>query len=186
MEVILTLVVVVALVLWVVSIYNRLLGLRQQVRNRWKQIDVQLKRRHELVRNLLNTAGDSLKSERETVEGVVAALSRATAATGPADAANKESELTAILDRLFLLVENSALLAANHNVRALQDELTAIENTAGSARQSYNLTAMKYNTATQVVPNNIVAGFGSFSPAQLFEIKGDAERTSGDARPRDA
>ena len=186
MEVIITLVVVVALVLWVVSIYNRLIGLRHQVRNRWKEIDVQLKRRHDLIRNLVNTVRGAMEGERETLDGVVAALNRATTATAPADAATKESQLTGMLGRLSVLLENSPDLAANHNVRVLQHELTALENKAASARQSYNHIATKYNTATQVVPNNIVAGFGSFPPAQLFEIKKEGERSGGKDRPVDA
>lgn len=176
MSVIITLAIVLLLAFWVVGIYNRLIGLRNQVMNGWKQIDVQLKRRHDLIPNLVNTVKGAMEFERGTLEAVISARNRAVGATGPADAAVKEGELTQALGRLFALAENYPQLTANQNVRALQEELTATENKIGFARQFYNDIATKYNTAIQVVPNNIVAGFGSFKPAELFEIKDDAER----------
>lgn len=176
MTVLVTLGIVVLLALWVLATYNRLIGLRNQVQNGWRQIDVQLKRRHDLIPNLVNTVRGAMEFERETLEAVIAARNRATTATGPADAATKEGELTQALGRLFALVENYPQLTANQNVRALQEELTATENKVGFARQFYNDIATTYNTATQVVPANIIAGFGSFPPAELFEIKDEAER----------
>ncbi len=176
MSVILTLAVVLLIVFWVLSLYNRLIRLRNQVVNGWRQIDVQLKRRHDLIPNLVNTVKGAMEFERDTLEAVVGARNRAVAATGPADAAQKEGQLTQALGRLFALAENYPQLTANQNVRALQEELTATENKIGFARQFYNDIATKYNTAIQVVPNNIIAGFGDFKPSELFEIRDEAER----------
>jgi LemA protein len=176
MAVLVTLAVAALIVFWAIGLYNRLIGLRNQVLNGWRQIDVQLKRRHDLIPNLVNTVRGAMEFERETLEAVIAARARAAAATGPADAAVKEGELTQALGRLFALAENYPQLTANANVRALQEELSATENKIGFARQFYNDIATKYNTAIQVVPNNFIAGFGNFKPAELFEIKDDAER----------
>jgi LemA protein len=176
MAVIVTLAVVLLVVFWAIGTYNRLIALRNQVLNGWRQIDVQLKRRHDLIPNLVNTVRGAMEFERETLEAVISARNRAVSASGPADAAQKEGELTQALGRLFALAENYPQLTANQNVRALQEELTATENKIGFARQFYNDIATKYNTAIQVVPNTFVAGFGSFKPAELFEIKDDAER----------
>src|SRR6266511_529730 len=176
MSVILTLAVVLLIVFWVLSLYNRLIRLRNQVVNGWRQIDVQLKRRHDLIPNLVNTVKGAMEFERDTLEAVVGARNRAVAATGPADAAQKEGQLTQALGRLLALAENYPQLTANQNVRALQEELTATENKIGFARQFYNDIATKYNTAIQVVPNNIIAGFGDFKPSELFEIRDEAER----------
>ena len=176
MSVIITLAIVALLGFWALGTYNRLIGLRNQVQNAWRQIDVQLKRRHDLIPNLVNTVRGAMEFEKGTLEAVIEARNRATTATGPADAAVKEGELTQTLGRLFALVENYPQLTANQNVRALQEELSATENKIGFARQFYNDIATKYNTATQVVPANIIAGFGSFPPAELFQITDEAER----------
>jgi LemA protein len=176
MSVIVTLAIVLLIVFWAVGIYNRLVGLRNQVLNGWKQIDVQLKRRHDLIPNLVNTVRGAMEFERDTLEAVIQARNRAVAATGPADAARKEGELTQVLGRFFALAENYPQLTANQNVRGLQEELTATENKIGFARQFYNDIATKYNTGIQVVPNNLIAGFGNFKPAELFEITNAAER----------
>jgi LemA protein len=176
MAVLVTLAVAALIVFWAIGLYNRLIGLRNQVLNGWRQIDVQLKRRHDLIPNLVNTVRGAMEFERETLEAVVAARTRAVSATGPADAARKEGELTQALGRFFALAENYPQLTANANVRALQEELSATENKIGFARQFYNDIATKYNTAIQVVPNNFIAGFGHFKPAELFEIKDAAER----------
>src|SRR5919108_449708 len=169
-------VVFIALALWIVGLYNRLVGLRNQVLNGWRQIDVQLKRRHDLIPNLVNTVRGAMEFERDTLEAVIAARTRAVSARGPADAAQKEGELTQALGRLFALAENYPQLTANANVRALQEELSATENKIGFARQFYNDIATKYNTAIQVVPTNVIAGFGNFRPSELFEIKDEADR----------
>lgn len=176
MTVVVTLAIVVLVALFAVGVYNRLVGLRNQVLNGWKQIDVQLKRRHDLIPNLVNTVRGAMEFERETLEAVVAARNVAMSARGPADAAQKEGMLTQALGRLFALAESYPQLTANQNVRALQEELTATENKIGFARQFYNDIATKYNTSIQIVPNNLIAGFGNFKPAELFAIEDDAER----------
>ena len=176
MGVIIVLAVLAALVLYAVGIYNRLIGLRNQVTNGWKQIDVQLKRRHDLIPNLVNTVKGAMEFERGTLEAVIQARNTAAAASGPADAAVKEGLLTQALGRFFALAEAYPQLTANQNVRALQEELAATENKIGFARQFYNDIATKYNTAIQVIPNNLVAAPAGFEAAELFEIKDEAER----------
>jgi LemA protein len=176
MSVLITLAVIAALILWLVGSYNRLIGLRNQVTNGWKQIDVQLKRRHDLIPNLVNTVKGAMDFERGTLEAVIEARNRAATATGPADAGRKEGELSAALGRLFALAESYPQLTANQNVRALQEELTSTENKIGFARQFYNDIATKYNTATQVIPTNIIAGLAGFKGAELFEITEAGER----------
>jgi LemA protein len=176
MGVILALAVVAAVVLYAVGIYNRLVGLRNQVTNGWKQIDVQLKRRHDLIPNLVNTVKGAMEFERGTLEAVIQARNTAASATGPADAAVKEGLLTQALGRFFALAEAYPQLTANQNVRALQEELASTENKIGFARQFYNDIATKYNTAIQVIPNNFIAGPAGFEAAELFEITDAAER----------
>ena len=176
MAVIVTLVVALLAVFWAIGLYNRLVGLRNQVLNGWRQIDVQLKRRHDLIPNLVNTVRGAMEFERETLEAVIAARSRAAAASGPADAAKKEGELTAALGRLFALAENYPQLTANANVRALQEELSATENKIGFARQFYNDVATKFNLARESFPSNVIAGAFNFIRAELFEITEPGER----------
>lgn len=176
MSVILTIVVLGGLALWILSGYNRLVTLRNQAKNGWKQIDVQLKRRHDLIPNLVNTVRGAMEFERETLEAVIEARNTATTAKGPADAARKEGALTQALGRFFALAESYPQLTANENVAALQEELAATENKVGFARQFYNDIATKYNTATQVIPTVFIAGFAGFQPVELFEITNDAER----------
>lgn len=164
------------LAFWAISVYNRLISLRNQVTNGWKQIDVQLKRRHDLIPNLVSTVKGAMEFEKGTLEAVVAARNRAASATGPADAGRKEGELTQALGRFFALAESYPQLTANTNVRALQEELTGTENKIGFARQFYNDIATKYNTATEVVPGNIIAGLAGYRPAEMFEITDPGER----------
>jgi LemA protein len=155
---------------------NAIPTLQEQAQASWSEVLSQYQRRADLIPNLVNTVRGAMEFERDTLEAVIAARTRAVSATGPADAAQKEGELTQALGRLFALAENYPQLTANANVRALQEELSATENKIGFARQFYNDIATKYNTAIQVVPNNIIAGFGNFKPAELFEIKDEAER----------
>ena len=176
MGVLLTLGVLVLLFLWAIGIYNRLIRLRNQVANGWKQIDVQLKRRHDLIPNLVNTVKGAMDFEKGTLEAVIAARNRAAGASGPADAGQKEGELTQALGRLFALAESYPQLTANQNVRALQEELAGTENKVGFARQFYNDIVTSYNTAIAVVPGNFIARFAGFRPAELFEITVAAER----------
>ena len=176
MSVLVTIGILVVLALWAVAVFNRLIGLRNQVTNRWKQIDVQLKRRHDLIPNLVNTVKGAMEFEKGTLEAVIAARNRAVGATGPADAARKEGDLTQVLGHFFALAESYPQLTATTNVRALQEELTGTENKIGFARQFYNDIATKYNTATQVIPGNLIAGISGFRHAELFEIADAAER----------
>jgi LemA protein len=168
--------VVVVLVLWAVGSYNRLVGMRNQVLNGWRQIDVQLKRRHDLIPNLVNAVRGSMDFERDTLTAVMEARAKALTATGPADAAQKEGQLTQALGRLFALAENYPALKSNDNVKMLQEELSGTENKVGFARQFYNDIATKFNTAQQVFPTNLFANMFGFKPAELFEIANDADR----------
>jgi LemA protein len=168
--------VVIALVLWVVVSYNRLVGLRNQVANGWRQIDVQLKRRHDLIPNLVNAVRGAMDFERDTLTAVIDARAKALTASGPADAAQKEGQLTQAVGRLFALAENYPALKANENVKVLQEELSATENTVGFARQFYNDIATTFNTAQQVFPTNIIANMLGFKPSELFEITDARER----------
>jgi LemA protein len=168
--------IVVVLVIWVIGSYNRLVGLRNQVANGWRQIDVQLKRRHDLIPNLVNSVRGAMDFERDTLTAVMNARSKAQGATGPADAAQKEGQLTSALGRLLAVAENYPTLKANDNVKMLQEELSATENRVGFARQFYNDIATKFNTAQQVFPTNIFANMLGFKPAELFEITDQAER----------
>jgi LemA protein len=168
---------IVALVaLWGIATYNRLIGLKNQKENGWRQIDVQLKRRHDLIPNLVNTVRGAMEFERDTLTQVMEARAKAMAATGPADASRKEGELTQALGRLFALAENYPQLRANENVKMLQEELAATENKVGFARQFYNDIATKYNIARETFPSNLIAGSLGFTQAELFEITDAAER----------
>jgi LemA protein len=169
-------VVFIALALWIVGSYNRLVGMRNQVLNGWRQIDVQLKRRHDLIPNLVNSVRGSMDFERDTLTAVMEARAKALTATGPADAAQKEGQLTQALGRLIAVAENYPTLKANDNVRSLMEELTGTENKVGFARQFYNDIATKFNTAQQVFPTNIFAASFGFKTAELFEITNEAER----------
>jgi len=168
--------VVVVAALWLVSSYNRLVSMRNQALNGWRQIDVQLKRRHDLIPNLVNAVRGAMDFERDTLTAVMEARSKALTATGPADAAQKEGQLSQALGRLLAVAENYPTLKSNDNVRMLQEELSGTENKVGFARQFYNDIATRFNTAQQVFPANLfAAGFG-FKPAELFEITTPADR----------
>ncbi len=168
--------VVVVLALWAVGSYNRLVGMRNQVLNGWRQIDVQLKRRHDLIPNLVNAVRGSMDFERDTLTAVMEARAKALTATGPADAAQKEGQLTQVLGRLFALAENYPTLKSNDNVKMLQEELSGTENKVGFARQFYNDLVTKFNTAQQVFPTNLFANMFGFKPAELFEVTDDKDR----------
>ena len=169
-------ILVVVLILWVIAKYNSLVTLRNQVQNGWKQIDVQLKRRHDLIPNLVNTVKGYMEFERETLESVIKARNLAVSATGVADAAAKEGVLGSVISRLFALAENYPQLKANETVKQLQEELSSTENKVSFARQFYNDIATKFNIAQQVFPGNIIAGMFRFQAAELFEIQDTAER----------
>jgi LemA protein len=170
------LLIVVAIVGWAIASYNRLVSLRNQVANGWRQIDVQLKRRHDLIPNLVNAVRGSMDFERDTLTAVMEARAKALTATGPADAAQKESQLTQAVGRLLAVAENYPTLKSNDNVKMLQEELSATENKVGFARQFYNDIATQFNTAQQVFPTAIFANMFGFKPAELFEISDAKDR----------
>src|SRR5215471_10409550 len=168
--------VAVACALWAVWRYNNLISLKNQVANAWKQIDVQLKRRHDLIPNLVSAVKGEMEFEQDTLEKVIQARNSAVAARGVADSADKENQLTQTLSRLFALAENYPNLKANENVKALMEELTSTENKIGFARQFYNDIAMRFNIAQQIFPDNLIAQAFKFQTVELFEITAPAER----------
>jgi LemA protein len=176
MSTIILLAIVVGIVLWVIGAYNGLIGLKNQVVNGWKQIDVQLKRRHDLIPNLVNAVKGAMDFERSTLEAVIAARNRAVGATGVRQTAQAEGELTQALGRLFALTEAYPELKATGNVAQLQEELTSTENKIGFARQLYNDIATQYNTKQMQFPTNLVAGLAKASPAELWEIEDSGDR----------
>jgi LemA protein len=168
--------VLVFLLLAIIGIYNALVRLRNQVNNAWSQIDVQLKRRHDLIPNLVETAKGYMHHERETVEAITNARASAMGAKGVADSAKAEGALGEALSKFMLVVENYPDLKANQNFLALQEELTSTENKISFARQNYNDQAMYFNNKIQMFPSNIIAGMFAFSKRDYFEIKVAAER----------
>ncbi len=158
------------ILVWLIITYNGLIGLKNQVQNAWQQIDVQLKRRHDLIPNLVNTVKGAMQFERDTLERVIAARSRAASARGPQEAAAAEGELSGALGRLFALMENYPDLKSSQNVLQLQEELTSTENRIGFARQLYNDLVARYNIKQQVFPTNLMAAGLGFAPATYFHI----------------
>jgi LemA protein len=173
---ILVLLVPALLVLFVIGIYNALVRLRNQVDNAWSQIDVQLKRRHDLIPNLIETAKGYMKHERGTFEAITQARSQAMGAKTVADSSKAEGALGEALSKFMLVVENYPDLKANQNFLALQEELTGTENRIAFARQSYNDQVLFYNNKIQMFPSNIIAGMFAFGKREFFEIEVAAER----------
>jgi len=169
-------VIALLLGLMFVGMYNGLINARNQVRNGWSQIDVQLKRRHDLIPNLVETVKGYAGHEKDTLDRVVKARSQAIGANTVGQASQAEGELSQALGRLMLVVEQYPDLKANQNFLSLQEELTSTENRIGFARQHYNDTVMGYNTKLQSVPTNLIAGLFNFQEAQLFEITSAEER----------
>jgi LemA protein len=181
------LIIIVGIVLFAVTIYNRLISSRNRYKNAFAQIDVQLTRRHDLIPNLVETAKGYIKHERETLEAVINA--RNAAVTGLKDAAadptnpdairklsEAEQGLSGALGRLFALSEAYPDLKANQNMMQLSEELTTTENKVAFARQAYNDSVMDYNTLRESFPNNFIAGWFAFKAAQLLEIEDEAKR----------
>ncbi len=156
--------------------YNSLVRLRNQVRNAWSQIDVQLKRRHDLIPNLIETAKGYMKHERETLEGITNARSRAMGADSIPKKAEAEGELSSFLSRFFAVAENYPDLKANQNFLALQEELTSTENKISFARQAYNDSVLSYNNKTEMFPSSILAAMFNFEKRDFFEIEDSTER----------
>jgi len=159
-----------------VTIYNTLVQLRNRVKNAWSQIDVQLKRRHDLIPNLVETAKGYMKHERETLTAVTEARARAMGAGSVAEKGQAESQLGGALSKFMLVVEQYPDLKANQNFLALQEELTSTENKIAFARQSYNDQVLFYNNKIQMFPSNIIAGMFNFSGEQFFEIEDATEK----------
>jgi LemA protein len=182
-------VLVVVLGLWAVGIYNGLVTLRNRFKNAFAQIDVQLKRRYDLIPNLVETAKGYLKHERETLEAVIkarniAASAAQSVAANPADAnamrglVGAEAGLAGALSRLMVVSEAYPDLKANQNMMQLTEELTSTENKVSFARQAYNDAVMAYNTQREVFPNVLFAGAFGFQPAELFQVEDPAERNA--------
>ena len=168
--------VLVVLVLWFVGAYNGLVNGRNQVQNAWAQIDVQLKHRHDLIPNLVETAKGYVTHERGTLEAVTNARAAAMKAQGAGQAAQAEGLLGSALSKFFAIAEAYPDLKANQNFLAVQEELSSTENKIGFARQFYNDSVMSYNTKIQSIPTNIVAGVGHFEKAEFFELQDAAQR----------
>jgi LemA protein len=164
------LVVLVLAALWLVGQFNGLVGLRNQVQNAWSQIDVQLKRRADLIPNLVNTVKGVMKFEQETLEKVMNARARALSATSIGERGAAEGELSQGLGRLLAVMENYPELKSNQNALQMQEELSATENKIGFARQFYNDVVMRFNTAQQVFPTNIIAGMFNFKPSEFLQV----------------
>jgi LemA protein len=173
--IILAIIVILLFFFW--ATYNGLVRLRNQVKNAWAQIDVQLKRRHDLIPNLIETVKGYKNFERETLEAVTKARNIAIASQGGVgDRAKAEGELTSALSRLMVVVERYPDLKANQNFLALQEELTSTENKISFSRQYYNDSVLRYNNQTQMFPSNIIAGMMGFKQSEFFEVKAPEER----------
>ena len=180
-------VIVIIAIFWIISIYNRLVAFRNRFKNAFAQIDVQLKRRYDLIPNLVETAKTYMSHERETLEAVIAARNQAVASEKAAAAApddanaikqllGAEGALTGAMGRLFAVMEAYPDLKANQNMMQLSEELTSTENKIAFSRQAFNDSVMRYNTYRESFPPNIFAGMFNFAEAQLFEITDAAER----------
>lgn len=170
------LIIVVVLVLYVVFAYNRLVTLRNRIKNAWAQIDVQLKRRYDLIPNLVETVKGYAKHEKGVFEKVTEARARAVGAGTVKDQGMAENQLTGALKTLFAVAENYPELKANQNFMMLQEELAGTEGKIAYARQFYNDNVMQYNILREKFPTNIIAGAFSFNPEDMFEIEVPAER----------
>lgn len=170
------LVVVGSFAAWAIGAFNALVRLRNQVKNAWAQIDVQLKRRHDLIPNLVETAKGYMKHERDTLENITKARNLATNASGVGDASKAEANLSTAMSNFFVVVENYPDLKANENFLSLQEELSSTENKIGFARQFYNDETMQFNTKIESFPSNVVAGMFNFKQAEFFEIEVEEER----------
>ena len=169
-------VIVLVAIVALIGIYNALVRLRNQVDNAWSQIDVQLKRRHDLIPNLVETAKGYMQHERQTFESITQARSQAMGAKTVEQASRAEGMLSDALSKFMLVVENNPELKANQNFLALQEELTSTENKIAFARQGYNDQVLFYNNKIQMFPSNVVAGMFNFTKRDFFEIENAAER----------
>ncbi len=162
--------VIGAIVIWMISMYNGLVNLRNQVKNAWRQIDVQLKRRHELIPNLVEVTKDYMEYEQETLAKVIQARNGAVNAQGPEEAIAAEGILSGALGKLFALMENYPDLKANENVSRLMEELSSTENKIAFSRQFYNDSVMAMNNGVEVFPASMIANMFGFKQATYFEV----------------
>jgi len=176
-------IVVLLIVIFIAMVaggYNGLVRLRNGMKNAWAQIDVQLKRRYDLIPNLVETVKGYKNFERETLEAVTkarnVAIQASTSGAGAAERGKAEGELSGALARLMVVVEQYPDLKANQNFLALQEELTSTENKIGFSRQYYNDSVMRYNNQTQVFPSNIIASIFGFKGGEFFEVTAETER----------
>ena len=172
--------IVIILIIIFAATYNSLVRLRNQVKNAWAQIDVQLKRRYDLIPNLVETVKGYTKHERETLEAVTNArnLAQQAASKSVGERSKAEGELSSALSKLLAVVENYPDLKANQNYLALQEELTSTENKISFSRQFYNDSVLSYNNKTQMFPSNIIAGMTGFKPDEFFEVSATEERAA--------
>ena len=162
--------------LFFIGMYNSLIALRNQVKNAWSQIDVQLKRRHDLIPNLIETAKGYMKHERDTLESITNARSRAMGAGSVGEKSQAEKALGGAMSKFFLVVENYPDLKANKNFLALQEELTTTENKIGFSRQAYNDQVLFFNNKIQMFPSNAVAQMFNFKHGDFFELEDKKEK----------
>ena len=177
------LILLVAVALWMISAYNGLIDLKGQTANAWKQIDVQLKRRHDLIPNLVNSVKGAMEFEKGTLEAVIQTRNQAVkvaAGAGPTggvkELAAAEAQLSTALSRLNVVVERYPQLKATGNIGQLQEELTSTENRVAFARQAYNDTATGYNVRQQQFPTSLVTGLAKAEPVELWEINEEKDR----------
>jgi LemA protein len=176
---IIPLAIVVLAVMWWISAYNALVGRRNETKNSWSQIDVQLKRRYDLIPNLVETAKGYMKHERETLEAVTKARQTCVDlknAGNIGELVKAEGALAGTLRQLFAVAENYPDLKANQNMLQVQEELTSTENRIGFARQAYNDAVMRYNNSCEQFPGSVIAGMGGFKRAEFFEVEATEER----------
>lgn len=174
-----TIIIIALLVIvigYFIGLYNTLVRMRNQIKNAWSQIDVQLKRRHDLIPNLLETVKGYMQHERETLESVVAARAKAVNASGVAQTAAAEGMLNSALEKLLAVVENYPNLKADQSFATLQEELSSTENRIAFARQYYNDSVLNFNNRVEIFPSNLVAGMMSLSKEKYFEVENAAER----------
>jgi LemA protein len=168
--------IIVVVIMWIIGMFNSLVRLRNQVKNAWSQIDVQLKRRHDLIPNLVETAKGYMKHERETLESLTEARSRAMGAESIGDKIKAEGQLSDAMGKFFVVVENYPDLKASQNFLALQEELSTTENRIAFARQGYNDQVLSLNNKIQMFPSSIIAGMFHFKEEEFFEIEDMKEK----------
>ena len=168
--------IILLAVLLVIGLYNSLIGLRNQVKNAWAQIDVQLKRRHDLIPNLVETAKGYMQHERTTLENITSARSCAMGAESVAERSQAEGVLSGAIGKFLVAVESYPDLKANQNFLALQEELSSTENKIAFARQNYNDQVLFYNNKIQMFPSNIIAGMFQFKTEESFQLEDQSEK----------